>query len=734
MSVTEGSRTPGTRLRTRSGVWAAFLATAVVAGVLAAGLAMPAVGMVGSVANSAVATIESLPTDMDAPTLPQRTEILDSDGNHLAWYFVQNRKVVPLEKMGKWLPQAIVAIEDSRFYEHEGVDFRGTLRALATNQGAGEVQQGGSTITQQYVKLILLTQARTKEEQEAATERTIGRKLREASLALAMEKDLEKEEILEGYLNIAYYGAGAYGAEAAAERYFGKPAAKLSLAQSATLAGIVQQPGGYDPLRSPKSSRIRRDEVLRKMYEQGMITQQQFNKATEKTVKQTLDPSVMLNGCPGTQAPYFCDYVLQTLRTDPAFGKTKRQRIARLTQGGFEVTTSIQMDVQEAATEAVFNHIPKNDGSKKAVAISMVEPGTGEIIAMSQNRDWGTSGEGNTTYNYNVEAKLGGTQGMQSGSTFKIFTLAAALEKGISPYTSIASPQTRTFYNFKDCDGYYFPPYTVSNSTGSGTFNMFSGTALSVNTFFIGLEQQVDMCRQAEIAESMGVFKGNGDKLERVPSFPLGANEITPLGLANAYATFANHGTYCEPRPITLIKTFKGKKLYDSEPSCREVISPAVADTVSQILVGVINGGTGAPMNFGRPAAGKTGTTDSNAAVWFAGYTPQVAAAVWVGDPRGGYAYPIRDIVINGNYYSRGYGSTLAGPVWKNAMIAAHEDLPYQSFQYSYVPPPPPPPVITEPEDEDTDTGGDADADGGDFGEETFGDLDFGDQQDGDNG
>jgi membrane peptidoglycan carboxypeptidase len=675
-------RTPGSVGK----VLAAFTATAVVGGALAAGVAMPAAGAAGMLTNTAIASFESLPDNLADPVLNQRTYVLDAEGAPFAAYWSDegNRITVPLSQMSPYLAQGLIAIEDARYYQHNGVDVRGTVRALATNSGAGEIQQGGSTITQQYVKMVLLNNAVTEEEQADAVARTPQRKLREASYALSLEKRKTKDEILDGYLNIAYFGAGAYGAEVASERYFGVSASQLSLPQAAMLAGVVQQPGAFDPLQNPVPAQQRRDAVLAKMLEQAFITQAEYDAAVATPMAAMLKPVDQPNGCPPSTAPYFCDYVLQTILGDPSFGPTAEARKALLDAGGLFVRTTLNSATQAAATEATLDAIPATDPSGKAVAISMVEPGTGRIIAMAQNRSWGIDGAGVTTYNYNVGTDRGGTLGMQAGSTFKVFTMLAALEEGVSPYQKLASPPKKTFTKFKGCDGERFPPYEVENSTRSGTFDMYSGTALSVNTYYVGLAERTPLCRMAEIAESMGVTKGNGDKLERVPSFPLGSNEVTPLAMAGAYAAIANHGRYCAPHAIEAIDKAAGRaatdRLYTANVECPQVVSEQVADTATRILTGVVSNGTGKPVQFGRPLAGKTGTTDSNAAVWFDGYTPQAAASVWIGDPRGGFKYPLRNLVINGKFVEAGFGSTLAGPVFRSAMIAHHRGLPEERF------------------------------------------------------
>lgn len=689
MSVQQSSDAATSRFSTWPKIIAAFSAVAVLAGVIAATAALPALGAAGAATNAAVASFESLPDNLAEPELPQRSLITDASGKVMATYWGDdgNRITVPLSQMSPYVQQAIIAIEDARFYEHNGVDVRGTVRAFATNSGAGEIQQGGSTITQQYVKLVLLTTARTPEEQIAATERTPQRKLREASYAISLEKTKTKDEILEGYLNIAYYGGGAHGIEVASERYFGVRARDLSLPQAATLAGVVQQPGAFDPLVNPKASKARRNVVLTRMFDQGMITKQEYQQAVDTMLKDTLKPRNTRNGCPTAYAPYYCDYVLQSFLRNPAFGANKAERAALLDRGGLVIHTTLDPQTQAAAQQSTMGAIPAKDPSGKAVAISMVEPGTGRILAMAQNRTWGLNGAGVTTYNYNVDVAHGGTQGMQAGSTFKVFTAMAALEAGTSPFRTLDSPEEKTFYNFRGCDGARFPPYEVENSTRSGPMNMYTGTAYSVNTYYVGLAEFTSLCRMAEIAEGMGIRKGNGEKLERVPSFPLGSNEVTPLAMAGAYAAIANHGRYCPSHAIDEVERFTGRDkrepVYKTKVKCNQVVSERVADTMARILVNVVENGTGRAVQFGRPTGGKTGTTDSNAAVWFAGFTPQVASAVWVGDPRGGFRYPLRNLVINGNYVEAGFGSTLAGPVFRSSMIAAHQDLPWQNFDLS---------------------------------------------------
>jgi membrane peptidoglycan carboxypeptidase len=659
---------------------------AVIAGAVVAAMAVPVVGGIGVVTRDAVKDFESLPDGIETPPLPQQTTILASDGSHLATLYYQNRVEVPLGAIAPVMRQATIAVEDSRFLDHNGVDVRGTLRAALSNTGAGDIQQGGSTLTMQYVKNVLVNQATNGEELEAARGQTPIRKLREMRYALALEKRFTKEEILERYMNIVYFGAGAHGVEAAARRYFSKPASRLNLAEAATLAGVVQQPTAFDPLRNPKRAQDRRDIVLRRMLDLEFITTQEYEKAKRTRMADMVNPTRVANGCTTSYAPFFCDYVLQSIRSSDVFGETLEEREAFLRRGGYTIRTTLDPQAQNAAFEAVTDAIPIRDPSRRAAAISMVQPGTGNIVAMAQNRLWGTSGRGRTTYNYNVGRDMGGTIGMQAGSAFKIFTLAAALEAGISPFEYINAGSPRTFTGFVNCEtGAQFEPVTVRNSTTSGTLNMGQATAYSTNTYFMAIEERTGLCRVAEIAEEMGVTTGSGQPLPRVPSLTLGTAEVTPLAMANANATFANHGTYCAARAIVEITDRDGRRVPVPPVTCRQIMGRDVADSTTALLIGVVDGPlggrTGARMSLGdRTAAGKTGTTNESAAVWFAGYTPELAAAVWVGDPRGGFAYPMKNVEINGTYYRQVFGGTLPGPIWKASMSGALAGKPISQF------------------------------------------------------
>ena len=665
-----------------------FLVVSLLAGVVAVAMVLPLAAAAGLVTRGAVESFESLPSQLDAPELPERSVILASDGSVLATIYYQNRIEVPLSSVSPVMREAIVSVEDARYLDHPGIDLRGTMRAIVSNASdSGGSQQGGSTITQQYVKNVLIASATNEQELEAARARTPSRKLREIRYALALERRYSKEQILEKYLNIVYFGAGAYGVEAAARRYFSKPASQLDLIESATLAGIVQQPTAFDPTRNPDLSQTRRNIVLDEMQQAGFITPVQASAAKEVPIEDTLNPSLQPNGCTSSYAPYFCDFVVRMIKADPAFGETQVEREALLRRGGLTIRTTLDPDTQSAAYAATNEYIPAKDPSQRAAAITLVEPGTGNVIAMAQNRDWGLKGRGKTTYNYNVDQAFGGTIGMQAGSTFKVFTLAEALEAGFSPFETVDAPNPKTLDKFVNCStGEKFQPVTVRNAGSAGVLDMFQATAFSTNTYFVTLAERFGLCRQAEIAEEMGVRLATGEPLQRVPTFSLGTMEVSPLSMAGAYAALANHGTYCAPRVVLEMTDRYGNNVDVPAPRCKEVVSREVADTITSVLTGVIDGPlegrTGSAASLpDRPAAGKTGSTNDNAAIWFCGYTPQMAAAVWVGDPRGGFAYPMTDVTINGTYYSYVTGGMIPNPIWRETMIAAHANLPPKPFE-----------------------------------------------------
>ena len=660
------------------------LLTSVLAGLLVAALALPVVGGVGLAAKSQADEFLVLPAELETPPLAQRSRILAADGSLIASLYTENRVVVPLADVPEITRKAVLAIEDSRFYAHNGVDVKGTLRAAVANAQADAVTQGGSTLTQQYVKNALIQAATTKEQQLAAREATIDRKIREARYALALERQLTKDQILERYLNIAYYGNGVYGIGTAANFYFGKPVQELTLAESALLAGIVQSPGRYDPVKNLEGTVGRRNTVLTRMAEVGYITEAERVRAVEEVP--TLQLSPVGSGCedPSVAAPFFCDYVRRVLEDSElgaVLGRTREERQQRLLAGGLTITTTLDPRLQAAAQQAADRSIPRDDRSEVATAVNMVEPGTGAVKAMAVNRSFGEEGLGFTK----VNLAIGGSSGFQAGSTFKPFVLARALQMGVPLSLSIRSPQTYTSRVFTDFKDGRKVPYRMSNAGDSqaGTYNLESGTHGSVNTFYVQLQERTGVERPAALAESLGVKQFQDGKpqapLLRSGSFTLGTNEISPLAMAGAYATFAARGLYCPPNPVLEVRDAAGNQIGLPAAPCTQALEREVADTVNQVLRGVIDGprGTGRGASIGRPAAGKTGSTNGSKAAWFVGYTPQLATSVWVGKP---VPIEMKRIRIGGRYYPQVYGGTLPASIWQRAMREAVRGTEVESF------------------------------------------------------
>jgi membrane peptidoglycan carboxypeptidase len=455
----------------------------------------------------------------------------------------------------------------------------------------------------------------------------------------------------------------------------------LTLSEAATLAGLVQNPSRFDPTRFPDRAQNRRDDVLNAMVSAGYITKEQSDKAKSVSVENDLKPAELSNGCVNSYAPYFCDYVLTVLKNDPVFGETPEERERLLAIGGLTIKTTLSLEAQTSSQKAVDEKIPFDDESGKAAAITMIRPGTGEITAMAQNRKWGRSGAGYTTVNYNVPVSANGTVGFQAGSTFKAFTVAAAFKLGWDPFKVINAPQKKEFKEFKECGtGAKFAPYPVQNSTGSGAFDIFSGTAFSVNTYFVGLEEKIGLCEPLAIAKATGVQQGNGEDFAGYPCFTLGCFDVTTLDMTEGMATFAAHGMHCDSIAISSVTDRYRNELEVPSADCTQKIDREVADSTTAVLAGVVDGPlggrTGRAMYFDRPAAGKTGTTDNSAAVWFVGYTPDMAASVWVGDPRGGQKHPMKNVRINGQYYGQVFGSTMPGPIWRDALEGALVKVP----------------------------------------------------------
>ncbi|MEO3782525.1 penicillin-binding protein [Actinocorallia sp. B10E7] len=645
------------------------------AGLLAGLLMVPLAWTAGVGARDSADWLLSEPVDLDELKAPQRSQILAEDGTLIATFYRQNRVDVPLDKMAPVVKQAVLAIEDSRFYEHGALDTRGTMRALMSNlNNGGEAAQGGSGITQQYVKNLLYMNAESEEEKQEAVETTTGRKLRELRYAVAVERRYPKDEILEKYLNIAYFGDGAYGVEAAARRYFSVSASKLTLNQAATLAGILKNGNFYNVRLNGEGARNRRNVVLDRMAELGWITPEQARKEKDKPL--VLKLTETKNGCTESKAPFFCDYVQREILDNPIFGKTKKERERLLWIGGLKIRTTLDWRTQNAAHKALLRHVPAKNSEKKAAAQVLVEPGTGEIKGMDVGRELGPDGEpGKTWINFAADASHGTSVGMAAGSTFKAFTLAAAFDEDMPIGERITAPVAYSPTGFRDCKGKDVSDTTAlrnsSDGEGGRSFSLLTGTWHSVNTFFLKLEKEVGLCDTVKMAKKLGIRRADGKPLQEYASFTLGFNDVSPLRVAAAYAAFGARGKYCEPIAIKQITRSDGKKLKVPSANCEQVIDKGVADAVNHVMSGVLTKGTARGLSLGRPAAGKTGTVDNYSAAWFAGYTPELSSAVWVGDPRGGYKYPMTNVCLPTHCGGPVYGATIPGPIWRDTMVEA---------------------------------------------------------------
>jgi len=566
------------------------------------------------------------------------TTVFAADGSVIAeWHAGEDRILVSYDKIPAVLISAVVAIEDERFWEHDGVDPRAVARALLANVDAGEVVEGGSTITQQYLKNVALT-----------SEVSIDRKVEEAILALRLEEGLTKEEILERYLNTVYLGAGSYGVATAADRYFGRQLNELTLAESALLAGLIQAPSATDPRRNPEAAVARRAVVLTKMVELGWVQ-------AEEATAAAAEPVALVDRAERLEAayPYFTEEVKRRLLDERALGATVEERYERLFRGGLQIHTTLDPRVQSAAELAVADVIGNEAPSAGLVAI---DPRTGHVVAMVGGKDFYS--ETNPSAQFNLA-----TQGRrQPGSAFKPFTLAAALDSGWSLDSVVAGGSSVEIetdsgpWFVENYNGAVFPDLTVTEAT-----------VYSVNVVYaqmidaIGPERVVDLANRSGITTTLMPYH----------AVSLGAQEVSVLEMASAFGTFATGGSHVEPLLVTRIEDVDGVQLLDSVPVVTQVLETAVANSVTAALTEVVQRGTGQQARIGRAVAGKTGTSQDHHDAWFVGYTPEVSAAIWVGFP---------DALIPLEYPNTPYtitGGTWPAQIWARFASEALEGVPY---------------------------------------------------------
>ncbi len=630
-----------------------LLAVSVGAGLLVAAVAVPLVGLAG-VATRNVANAFNTLKVAGLGQLPSRSEILTANGKLIAYYYPNNIYRIPVsyDQIAPVMRRAIVAIEDDTYWQTGAFDLRGTLRALATDLGGGSTQ-GGSTIAQEYVKNALILTATNKQEAAAAAAQTLTRKIRELRMAAQVEHELTKPELLAAYLNAAYFENSAVGIQVAAERYFSTSAADLTLPEAALLAGLVRNPTLYDPITDPSQAVGRRNIVLARMAQVGYISQATATATEKMPLGLKLSSAPLEQGCVSPQAAsdaFFCDYVMSEMKNNAAYATAYKELNS---VGGLRIYTTLQPADQNAADRAVNWVLPAHNGfynpNNDVDTEVMIQPGTGKIRAIAVDRPYGT-GPGQTTVDYAVPTQYDGGTGVQTGSSSKLFTLITALDQGV-PFgfsQAIVSPASITGYS--NCAGQpIVTPYTLSNAEGAGkgTFTLYNGTTQSINVFYAHLEQKVGLCNVVKTAANLGMTWANGVSLLRPdralgqnysadndPAFTLGFAPVSPLSMANAYATVAANGIYCTPTAIQQILTSGGQSLPVMGGSCHRVLSASVAEAANYILQGVlVSPGTAAGRGIGVPAAAKTGTANSGYYAAFAGYTPHLAGYVSVFNP-----------------------------------------------------------------------------------------------------
>jgi len=689
----------GTSFTKVTSLLGAFVATSVMLGLLGAGLMMPTVAATGAAARQSVAIFDALPGEFTQNPLSQQSRILASDGTLIATPYDENRIIVPLAQIAPIMRQAQIAIEDDRFYEHGGVDPQGVGRALISNLRGGDTQ-GASTLTQQYVKITLQENALRNEDlkaAKAATAKNYTRKLQELKYAVTLEKSLTKDQILQGYLNLVYYGGQAYGVEAAARHYFGVKASQLNLPQAATLAGLVQLPSQTDPIRSPARALTRRNVVLDRMRTLNLISEKAWLSA--KKSRMVLNPKPAQNSCSLSPYPYFCFYIKAWLLDQAALGKTRAEREKRINRGGLTIQTTLDPKVQKIAQQEIDAKVPMGNKAEIGAAAAVIEPGTGHVLAIAQNTTYALKkSPGRTSVNWAVDKKYGGSTGFAFGSTAKMFAVAEALRSGMPIDSTVMARKADAthpaifsrwdFHKSDDCKlgaGQY---WAVRNDEGTrnGRITLTDATAYSVNTAFAGLVSKLGACKVRDMMTNLGLHRSNGDPIQKLPSpITLGSDSVAPLTLASAYATIASGGTYCAPSPVLRITTSDKKSLSSNKNRCRKAIEPDVASGVTKILKTVLTKGTGAGtggLAGGRPVAGKTGTSDGSNETWFVGYTPQLTTAVWVGTPDDrGNKRVLRNLQLGDKFYAHQvFGATIAAPIWKQIMDRASAGMSFLDF------------------------------------------------------
>lgn len=666
-----------------------LLAVAMIAGVMVTVGVAPAIALTGVAAKNSIGLFENLPSDLAITNLQQKTEIyanLKGKPYLLTSFYNQNREAIRWEDVPQTVKNAVIAGEDVRFYDHGGVDPMGILRALVANAGSGG-SQGASTISQQYVKNVcvqeaelLSTQKKVDAAYEVCTASSVVRKMKEARLAIGLEKKYSKAQILLGYLNIAGFGGRIYGIETAAGYYYGKHAKDLTAAEAASLVAIVNDP---NVLRLDEKSNLadnekRRNYILGVELKQRMLTRAEYDKAVATPVKPKITTS--RTGCQGAGVSgFFCDYVTRIVRQDKAFGKTAEQRYNALLAGGLKIYTSLDLALQRKAQRTMNTYVPmKSPVGDIASAATTVEVGTGRVLTMVQSKIYNNeSGAKYTAVNFNTDEAYGGSRGFQPGSTYKLFTLLEWLKQGRGLYESVSGDaRTLPANNFTQCGKpYNGEAWSVGNdAAGEGGYrSVFNGTELSVNGVFASMAEKLDLCSIRDMAKAFDVHRADGAPLEKYPNSIIGTNTVAPLTMAVAYAGMANNGRTCTAVAIDKVVKPDGTQVPVPRSTCKQSVDKQVAVAANAALHGVITNGTmrGDATADGVYEIGKTGTTDNAKDTWAVGASSKTATAVWVGSVTG-FANLRKVLSFPPCYYDGGIGkaSDARHCLWKDMMTA----------------------------------------------------------------
>ncbi|MBX0299887.1 transglycosylase domain-containing protein [Cryobacterium sp. 1639] len=682
-----------------------IVAMSSVAGLLITVAITPALAISGVATRTTINTFENLPNYLPIDALSQVSTIyaVQNDGTPyaLASFYDQNRIEVPLQATSQFVRDAAVAGEDPRFYEHGGIDLQGTIRGALSTLGPSGNVTGGSSITQQYVKNVLVQQCEVMTVQEEldacfleATKTEPDRKLKEMRLAIGVEKQYSKDDILQGYLNITGFGGTVYGIEAAARYYYNASAGTLTLPQSASLIAIVNNPEKFR-LDYPASetngaaneyaaNKVRRDYILNEMLTYEKITQEQYDEAIATVIAPVItEPSTGCQTAGG--AGFFCDYVTHVLKTDPTFGADADERMLNFRRGGYEIYTTLDLDLQLESERAINENVPMTASWDVGAVATSVQVGTGRVLTMAQNKKYTQLAEAPgpeyTGINYNTNFDQGGSIGFQPGSTYKVFTLAEWLSEGHALGERVDSSLKPYWGSFQDsCNGTYSEQFPLRNDSGESgpNYSALESTINSYNTGFMGMAKRLDLCGIREQAEAFGIRNAGGGPLLQTPATVLGTNEVAPLNMAVAYAGIANKGTTCSPVVIDRIVGADDVEIPAPTSTCTESVTPDVAAGMAYAMERVLTSGSARESNgktFPKvPMIGKTGTTDKSFNTWMSGASSKVATVVGVVNVKGYQSQ-------RGTNFFSGAAATARHRMWPIIMSAANAKYGGDAFE-----------------------------------------------------